>query len=831
MKSFLVAVRLALLTVIVLGMSAATPRTSGQTAAGKNPPVAGRRYIELDFDWRFQKGDDPIGFHRGVDDSSWRVVQLPHDWSIEGPFGPENASGTGYAPGGIAWYRKRFQMPAGQAGRRVAVEFDGVYQNAQVWINGHLVGGRPYGYIGFQFDLTPHIDFNGENLLAVRVDHSKVADSRWYTGSGIYRSVRLRLTDPLAVAHWGTFVTTPRVSETAATVAIETTVENRQDTAAQITLRTTIVDPSGQDVATKSADASIEPQSSTKLNTESALANPSLWSVDSPALYSLRTEIIRNGEPVDATNTTFGVRTFRFDPKEGFFLNGRNMKLKGVCLHHDAGCLGAAVPVKVLERRLRLMKEIGANAVRTSHNPMAPEFLDLCDRLGLLVQDEAFDEFTPPKNKWVEGRNVGLPARFGYGEIFDDWAERDIQDMVRRDRNHPSVIMWSIGNEVDFPNDPFSHPVLGDEYRPTHPRAEELARHTRRLVRAVKELDTTRPVTAAMARLQMTNEVGVPELLDVVGYNYQENRYADDHARYPNRVIYGSENDDNYRAWLAVAENDYISGQFLWTGIDYLGEAGRWPARVFPGGVFDLAMIKKPDAWWRQALWSDKPVVYLAAGQRRGGGDARGGGREGRAGRGGRGGRRGGPVEEHWNWAEGTPVRVQCATNCPTVDIYLNGERIQTLNREDEQQGWRTAEVQFAPGTLAAVGRDGERELGRFALQTAGRPQKLALEIDSKQLAADGRDVAHLMFNIVDEKGVRVPDAEHEVTIEIAGPLKILGMDNGRTGGAIDYQDNRSEAYRGRGMAILQSSRQAGAARIRASAAGLETAEIAIDVK
>jgi len=576
------------------------------------PAKPGRQYVDLDFDWRFHRGDTPIGFDPQLDDSAWRAVQLPHDWSIEGPFGPENASGTGYAPGGIAWYRKRFALSPAALGRSVAVEFDGVYENAEVWVNGQLVGRRPYGYASFQADLTPYLDFAGENVLAVRVDHSKNADSRWYTGSGIDRHVRLRLTDPLAIAHWGTFVTTPQVSDERATVAVETNLENRHDRARNFTLRWTVLDPDRNVAAAKQADATIEANSVAKFTTELAVDHPSRWSVDSPALYTLRTEVLDDAAPLDSTETKFGIRTFRFDPDKGFFLNGKNLKLKGVCLHHDAGCLGAAVPAKVVERRLRAMKELGANAIRTSHNPPAPEFLDICDRLGLLVQNEAFDEFTPPKNKWIRGRNVGRPARFGYGEFFQQWAERDVQDMVRRDRNHPSIIMWSIGNEIDYPNDPFTHPALGDEYRQTQPRAEQMVTHGKRLVHAVKQLDTTRPVTAALARLQMTNAVGFPELLDVVGYNYQENRYAEDHARFPQRIIYGSENDDAYNAWQAVTQNEFISGQFLWTGADYLGEAGQWPARAFPGGLLDLAGFKKPDAWWRQALWSDKPMVYLA---------------------------------------------------------------------------------------------------------------------------------------------------------------------------------------------------------------------------
>jgi beta-galactosidase len=801
---------------------------------------APRQYVDLDFDWRFALLDDPASIHRDFDDAAWRTVQLPHDWSIEGPFGPQHASGTGYAPGGVGWYRKHFTLDPKFKGRRIAVEFDGVYQNAQVWINGHLVGGRPYGYSSFQFDLTPHLlvngdnAFEGENVLAVRVDHGKVADSRWYTGSGIYRDVRLRITNPLAVAHWGTFVRTPSVTAQSATVAVETSIENHNDRRSAATLRLTVLDASGAAIVTHTSDASIEAHNVATLKNELAVPAPALWSPDSPSLYTLRTELegvaaYEGGKVLDRTETPFGIRKIRFDPDRGFFLNDVNMKLLGVCLHHDAGCLGAAVPPKVLERRLRLMKELGANAVRTSHNPPAPELLDMCDRLGLLVQDEAFDEFTPPKNKWVHGRNVGQPSRFGYGEIFEDWSVRDVQDMVRRDRNHPSIIMWSIGNEIDYPNDPFSHPVLGNEYRPTHPRAENLVADGERLVEAIKDLDQTRYVTAALAKIEMTNAVGFPELLDVVGYNYQEQLYAADHKKYPQRIIYGSENDDNYRAWRAVADNDYISGQFLWTGIDYLGEAPEWPQRVFPGGVADMAGFRKPDFAWRQALWQKKQrMVYLAAVQRPAG--ERGGNSGRRSGF----GRRGGPPAEHWNWSEGAPVRVLCATTCPMVVLYLNGKPVGKLDADSDQQGWRSVEIDYEPGTLVASARtaDGTGEMATFTLRTAGEPHHIELTSDATTLAADGHDVAHLTFTIVDEHGVCIPNAEHDVTFEIEGPVRLLGIENGATAGDPQYQDNHCPALRGRGLAIIQSQRNApGTATIRATTPGLQPAELTIETQ
>ena len=546
------------------------------------------------------------------DDASWREVQLPHDWSVEGPFSQELGSGNGYAPGGIGWYRKEFKVDPAHKDKAIAIEFDGVYDHSEVWINGHLLGYRPYGYSSFQYDLTPHIQFGDEtNVLAVRVDHTRFSDSRWYTGSGIYRHVRLYIRDKLHIGHWGVYVTTPAISAESGRVQIETTLENTADQKRDFALHSDIVTAQGNVVASLVTSGAVASRTQATLVQSLTIKNPQLWCVDVPTLYKIQSRVLAGETVLDSQDTPFGFRTLRFDPNKGFFLNDQSMKLKGVCLHHDAGSLGAAVPDKVLEHRLQLMKALGANAIRTSHNPPAPELLDMCDRIGLLVQDEAFDEFTPPKNKWVEGWNAGLPSRFGHGEFFEQWSVIDMRDMVRRDRNHPCIIMWSIGNEIDYPNDPFSHPALGDRYRPQHPPAEHLVKYAKPLVDVVKQWDTTRPTTAALASITMSNAVELPQLLDVVGYNYQERAYAEDHKTYPNRFIYGSENGDSYEAWAAVRDNQYISGQFLWTGIDYLGEAGRWPNRANGAGLADMCGFLKPIGWFRKSLWLDEPVVYI----------------------------------------------------------------------------------------------------------------------------------------------------------------------------------------------------------------------------
>ncbi|NQV33451.1 MAG: DUF4982 domain-containing protein [Phycisphaeraceae bacterium] len=764
--------------------------------------------------WRFQLGDSATAMMPGFSDGDWRVVQIPHDWSVEGPFGPQYGSGNGYAPGGIGWYRKAFDLKAEQQGRRVVVMFDGVYHNSEVWVNGHLLGQRPSGYHSFYYDMTPYLHFGSQpNVLAVRVDHSRFADSRWYTGSGIYRHVQLIVTDKLHIEPWGVFVTTPEVTDGRAVVRIETTVKNDHETPRIVMLMSEILAPQARDNAMVGSPVSLEAgQSKTVVQTVS-LPNPKRWSLESPTLYTVKSEIHTNTELVHREDVTFGIRTIRFDADQGFFLNEKPLKLKGVCLHHDAGSLGAAVPDKVLERRLRLMKSLGANAIRTSHNPSAPELLDICDRIGLLVKDEAFDEFTPPKNKWVAGWNKGQPSRFGYGEVFAEWSVRDMEDLVLRDRNHPCVIMWSIGNEIDYANDPFSHPVLGDKYRPTHPRAELLKVYAEPLVAAVKKLDTTRPVTAALANLPMSNAVGLAQCLDVVGYNYQEKHYEADHKAFPKRVIFGSENGDSYGAWQAVVNHDYIAGQFLWTGIDYLGEAGVWPNRAAGAGLLDLCGFKKPVGWYRQSLWSDTPMVYACVTDRIRG---RQNSLRGRA---------------HWNWQAGQTVSVQAVTNCDAMALELNGRLLERKSRDQAEQGVLSWQVPYEAGVLRAVGYQAGEAACEFVLKTTGAAHHIALIPDVTQLQASGSDICHLEFRVVDEAGQRVATETSEVRFEILGPAHIIGIGNGDLSDIKSNQDLVHNVFQGRGLAIVQSGFLPGKVQIRAECEGLEPANLELTVR
>jgi len=766
---------------------------------------------DWDAGWRFAKGEFASAMSPGFDDSGWRSLSVPHDWSTEEPFRADYGSGNGFAAGGIGWYRRNFSADPAWQGRAVTVEFDGVYANAEVWLNGQFVGGRPYGYSSFALDLTPFLKLGAaDNLLAVRVDHSRFADSRWYTGSGIYRNVRVVVTDALHIAHWGTYVTTPSANAETATVQIETSVQNGSDGTRRFAVHSEILDADGQVVAT-APDATGSANAGAAMTTVQTvvLPHPRLWSTDAPALYTLRNRLVDGGTVRDETETPFGVRTLRFDPDKGFALNGTPMKLKGVCLHHDAGPLGAAVPAAVWERRLRALKEIGVNAIRTSHNPPAPEFLDLCDRLGFLVKDEAFDEFTPTKKKWAAGWNQGQPSRFGYGEFFMEWSVRDMQDMVRRDRNHPCVILWSIGNEIDYPNDPFSHPVLGKDYQPANPRAENLVTLAQPLIAAAHALDRTRPVTAALACIPMSDAVGLGEKLDAVGYNYQESLYAADHRKLPRRFIFGSENSHDYRAWLAVRDNAYVGGQFLWTGIDYLGEADVWPHRASGFGLLDLCGFKKPLGWFRQSLWSDRPMVYLCV-------PTAPEHRQFAAG-------------EHWNWTAGTTVAVACYTNCGEVELTLNGKSLGVKPASAAVEGVLNWQVPFEPGVLKAVGRSEGREIASFALETAGAASRIELVPDAPSLRADGNGVCQVEFRVVDSRGILVPDAAQTVAFEVNGPAELLAAGNADLSSPESCRDSTHAVFRGRGLAFLRNSSVAGDITIKATAPGLEPAVLVIN--
>jgi len=776
----------------------------------------------LNADWRFVREDIEDGQAVDLDDSAWRTVALPHDWSIEGPFSEEWASATGYLPGGIGWYRRAFEAPGSWEGRRVAIEFDGVYCCSTVWINGRLLGHRPNGFVSFRYDLTPHLRPGGRNVVAVRVDHSRFADSRWYTGSGIYRSVRLTVSSPVRIRPWSLFAATPDVTRERAGVRVEAVLENHTAGAADALVRSVLYAPDGELVSEASCPVSVPPGGEAPVQLLLTAPGPSLWSPDHPDLYTLETAVVREGVAVDGQRTRIGIRSFRFDPEEGFFLNGESLKLKGVCLHDDAGALGVAVPVPVWERRLRTLKAAGVNAIRMAHNPHLPELYDLCDAMGFLVQDEAFDEWELPKNKWIAGWNAGAPGRDGAAEHFAEWAEADLRDMVLRDRNHPCVVMWSIGNEIDYPNDPYTHEALdegsnpqvyGRGFQTDRPHSDRLGEVARRLVSIVKRHDPTRPVTAALSAALISNETGFADALDVVGYNYQEYRYDEDHARFPGRVLYGSENGMHYEFWEAVAGRPWISGQFLWTGIDYLGEAGKWPQRSNTAGLLDLAGFPKPEYWFRRSLWSDEPMVYLGTRPVPAGEEASTLWSQKSA----------DPV---WRAEDGETVRVVCFTNCERVELTLNGRPLGAKELADAEGRVLTWDVPYEAGALRATGYRGGRESASCELQTHGPPARIAARADRDSLAADGQDLAHIEITLLDAEGVPVPDAADELLWTVEGPARLLGLESGDPSSHEPYQAPRRRAFRGRQLGYLQSTGQAGDIVITLSADGLKGAAV-----
>ena len=784
----------------------------------------GRSVTDFNKGWKFFKGDVADGQKTGLDDSMWRTLDLPHDWSIEGPFSKDNYSCTGYLPGGTGWYRKSFVVPENEEGRKVFIYFDGIYNNSEVWINGNLLGLRPNGYISFFYDMTPFIKFGETNLIAVKVDHSLFGDSRWYTGSGIYRDVRLLTTEKVHIRQWGVNCKTPVVTAEKATLEAGIALTNETGHNVIVRVISTLMH-GGATVSKATTRITIGAKEETVVTQSFNVENPLLWDIDNPELYSLVTEV-RGREVLDNVSTTVGFRTLRFDPAKGFFLNGKNMKLKGICMHHDAGTLGSAVPKEEIARRLDILKEMGCNAIRTSHNPFSTDFLDLCDEKGILVIGEAFDEWELPKKKWLAGWNVGNPGKEGNSAYFREWAKRDLRDFILRDRNHPCVIMWSIGNEIDYPNDPYSHPVLNTEANPQTwakyseklPDAGRLGEIARELSAIIKDLDTSRPVTAGLASALMSNETGYADALDVAGYNYQEFRYAPDHLKYPERPLYGSENGMTLDMWNYVADNDYVMGQFLWTGFEYIGEAGRYPSRSNTAGVIDLAGNRKPEFYFRQSLWSDKPMVFIGASDRAA---------------------KSGPdnlwshkrVEPHWNWENGKILSVNAFTNCGVVELFLNGRSLGEKKRADFVNRVISWDVPFEKGTIKAIARNNGEQVAVFELKSSGVPAAIDAVCSELSLKADSRDIAHVFVEINDIEGNIVYSASNEITCEIEGPARLLGMEDSNPSNTENYKDNKQHAFHGRLLIYLQAMDKTGTVRIRLTSSGLKDFTLVIPVE
>ena len=774
--------------------------------------------------WQFKLGDEKNAQVFDFDASSWRTLDLPHDWSVEGTLSPSLASCTGYLPGGIGWYRKTLDIPADKKGEKVFIYFEGVYNYSEVFVNGTSVGKRPNGYVSFMYDITPYLNYGSRNVIAVKVDHSEDANSRWYTGSGIYRNVYLIYSNPVHIDKWGVHYQTLRLNSNEALLKVQIDVKNETGKNENLQVITELLSAEGKTVARQSQGIAVKLGETGRITGNLKVSKPRPWSLKTPYLYQLRTSILKNGKVIDENLQPVGIRSLQFDPNKGFALNGEWMKLKGVCIHHDAGCLGSAVPRKVWERRLKNLKELGCNAIRLSHNPQAPDVYELCDEIGLLIIDEAFDEWEFPKRKWLEGWNVGTPGFQGDYKFFEEWSERDLQDVVKRNYNHPSVIMWSIGNEVDYPNDPYSHPILDGTtinqpmhggYKPNQPSAERLGAIAKRLATAVKKYDTSRPVTAGLAGVIMSNATEYPEALDVAGYNYTEDRYIIDREKYPNRIIYGSENGHSMNAWKAVRDNQFIFAQFLWTGIDYLGESGRWPSRGFYSGLLDLGGFQKPRGYFRQALWDTKPVIYIGTypitrQERRGGLSM--------------------DAWSVWNYRENQQIRVVCYTNCSKAKLLLNGSQVGEIKAYDDSTGIVSWDLPFQAGKLEVVGLNGNKETCRYSIQTTGRPYSITVTTDNLILKKD-KDLAHVIVQIVDENGLPVMISDDEITCEIQGPVRLLGLEASNNSDMGNYRDNVQRVFHGRLLAYIQSTGTSGEATLRFTAPWLKSAEIKLRVE
>ncbi len=820
-----------LFSFIIFSLFLVPSNFSKQSYAASKQEVRSR--LNFDNNWRFHLGDVKNGQEVGFNDSSWRKLNLPHDWSIEGKFSKDNPAGVGGGalPGGIGWYRKTFTMSEIDKDKLIFIDFDGVYMNSQVWINGHYLGIRPYGYSSFEYELTPYLNYgNKKNTLAVKVDNSKQPNSRWYSGSGVYRNVWLVTTNKVHVDHWGTFVTTPQVTKESARVSIQIKVRNASAQTQNVKIKTVILNKDGKQVAHTEIPASILKNSVVDFKQDLNVKDPDLWSIKKPYLYKAVTTIESGNQIIDNYNTHFGIRTFYFSVTKGFFLNGKHIKIHGVCDHHDLGCLGAAVNKRAIQRQLQLLKSMGVDGIRTSHNPPDPELLDLCDQMGFVVMDEAFDMWKIPKTK------------YDYHLYWDKWHKRDLQDMVLRDRNHPSIILWSIGNEI---------PEQGDTSG---------TRIARELAGIIRNLDTTRAITSNCNDPRTSNYIIKSGALDVIGFSYHQKDYKTFPTNFPGQKLIGSETTsaletrshydmpsdsiriwpvrwnkpftkgnpgntcsayDNCRApWAETHEEalenvnkyDFVAGMFIWTGFDYLGEPTPygWPSRSSYFGIIDLAGFPKDAYYLYQSEWTNKPVLHIFP---------------------------------PWNpqtwtttkngkpdWQKGDSVDVWAYTNCNEVELFLNGKSMGTRKKMNGKLHllWR---VPYIPGTLKAVGmKNGKVNLTTLD-KTAGAPAKIILQPDRDTISADGRDLSFVTVKVLDKNGVMVPYADNLVNFKISGQGKIVGVDNGSETDHEPFKADYRKAFNGECLVVIQSKNGKGKITLNATSKGLAEASTVINTE
>jgi beta-galactosidase len=778
-----------------------------------------RKTESFNADWKFFLGDEPQAKNTVFNDIQWRNLDLPHDWSIEGRFDTKNPTtqAEGGLPAGTGWYRKSFTVPASAKNNNVFIDFDGIYHNSEVWINGHYLGMRPNGYISFRYDLTPYLKFGDQkNVVAVRVDNTDQPNSRWYTGSGIYRNVWLVTTAKTYIAHWGMYITIPHVNESAAEINLSITVYQPSSVKEKLNLQTIIYDALGKAVAQKTTAVNNVSDTAAIVSQSIEINNPELWSVTDPYLYKTVVRLLRNGKVIDDYTTSTGIRYFNFDADKGFTLNGKSLKILGVCMHHDQGALGTAVNTRAIERQLQILKDMGCNAIRTSHNPPAPELLDLCDKMGFLVMDEAFDMWRKKKSK------------FDYHQDWDKWHVKDLQDQILRDRNHPSIFAWSIGNEIREQFDSTGISI------------------GRELVAIVKQLDKTRPVTSALSEADpKKNFIYQSGALDLVGLNYHQEVYADFKKNYPGQKFIGTENMsalatrghydmpsdsirrwpkdgktplkngnpdftvsayDNVSAywgstheetWKIIKKYNFLSGLFVWTGFDYIGEPTPylWPARSSYFGIVDLAGFPKDVYYMYQSEWTTKPVLHLLP---------------------------------HWNWKPGQTIDVWAYyNNADEVEAYLNGKSlgIRKKTGDDLHVMWR---VKYEPGTLKAVSRKNGKIVMNTQVVTAGAPYRIRLTADRDHIKADGKDLSYITVTILDKNNTPVPDAGQLIKFNLSGQGILKAVDNGSQTDLDPFVSNQHHVFNGLGLAIIQSKTKTGKINIIATADGLQPGQLTI---
>ena len=773
----------------------------------------------FDFGWRFHLGGALGAEGPSFDDSKWRMIDLPHDWSIEdlpganSPFNIDAISQVngGFTTGGTGWYRKTFTVPQELKNKHFIIMFEGVYMNAEIWMNGEFLGKHPYGYTSFWFDISGKIKFDKENILTVKVKNEG-ENSRWYSGSGIYRHVWLKVVSPVHITTWGTYITTTQVTEKEALINLKTFVENQSGEVSKIKLVTKIINANAQEQTHVETEETIEPGKTVEIVQEIKLNNPSLWSTDSPVLYKAISEIHESETLTDQEETEFGIRSISFDAVNGFLLNGKPLKLKGGCVHHDNGILGSKAYDRAEERRVEILKAGGFNAIRSSHNPPSPAFLDACDRLGMLVIDESFD-------MWKEEKNP-----YDYHLYFSDWWKKDIESMILRDRNHPSVVMWSIGNEI--PNR-------------DKPEVVELAKILGDFIRLN---DPTRPITSAVNDLRPDKDPYFA-ILDIAGYNYasggdhnQKNLYETDHGRLPQRVMVGTESYplEAFGSWMEVVDHPYVIGDFVWTAFDYIGEASiGWrgyfqkqdffPWNLAFCGDMDICGWKRPQSYYRDALWKENkisiwvtpPQPSFALNQER-------------------------QLWSKWHWtdavddwswkgSEGKIMDVNIYSSCGQVELFLNGKSLGKKTTDRSTKYLANFEVPYEPGTLRAVGLAGRKQVAVAELHSAVEVTQISLSSDRNKIKANGQDLSYVTVELTDNNGVRNPKADNLVSFEVVGPGTIVGVGNANPVSLESFQVPLRKAWHGRCMVVVKSDTKTGKIILKTTSEGLKTASIEID--